>query len=53
MGQAVGIDPTSGKVWFGQSSLDIWERQQAAGDESPLYVIRVGKTYYGRRGGAR
>jgi hypothetical protein len=49
-GQAVGIDANSGRIWFGESSLDITLQQEAAGDESPLYFLRVGHDYYGRKG---
>jgi hypothetical protein len=52
-GQAVGIDPNSGHVWFGESSLDIKLQQQAANDQTPLYFLRVGHDYYGRKGGRR
>ncbi len=52
-GQAVGIDPVSEKIWFGESSLDITLQQDAAGDSAPLYYLRVGQDYYGRKGGLR
>ena len=52
-GQAVGIDPASGRVWFGESDLDICLQQQTAGDAAPLYFLRVGFDYYGRKGSRR
>lgn len=53
IGQAVGIDPESGSVWFGESDVDIVLERRAAGETAPLYFLRVGRDYYGRKGGAR
>jgi hypothetical protein len=52
-GQAVGIDPKSGRVWFGESATDIRRQQDAAGDTAPLFCLRVGQDYYVRKGGRR
>jgi hypothetical protein len=52
-GQAVGIDPVSGKVWFGESALDIRRQMDAEGTDTPLYLLRVGYDYYLRKGGHR
>ncbi len=49
-GQAVGIDPVSGRVWFGKSATDIWRQMEVEGTESSLYFVRVGYDYYGRKG---
>ena len=53
LGQTAGIDPVSGRVWFGASALDIWHQKQAEGIEAPCYYVRVGKDYYYRKGGRR
>ncbi len=53
LGQAVGIDPETGRVWFGQSGIDIRRQQEAEGGWSPLYLLRVGQNYYIRKGGRR
>lgn len=55
MGQAVGIDPISERVWFGESALDVRKQLDAQGIEPPLVFLRVGKDYYVRkgRGGSR
>jgi hypothetical protein len=53
LGSAAGIDPDSGRVWFGESILDVMEQQDAQGDASPLFFIRVGSDYYYRKGGRR
>lgn len=53
MGQAVGIDPVSGRVWFGRKALDIARQMRAEGIDRPFYCIRVGSDYYGRKGGRR
>ena len=53
MGQTAGIDPVSGRVWFGQSAKDIWCQMEAEGVDTPLYYVRVGVDYYVRKGGHR
>ncbi|MCS6859573.1 MAG: hypothetical protein NZT92_04540 [Abditibacteriales bacterium] len=52
-GQAVGIDPVSGRVWFGESIIDIVRQMDAEGVFTPLYYVRVGYDYYDRKGGHR
>lgn len=52
-GQAVGIDPRSGRVWFGESGVEIAHQLQAQGIDTPLYLVRVGYDYYARKGGRR
>ena len=52
-GQAVGIDPASGRIWFGKSGMDIWKQMDAAGDHALVYLLRVGYDYYVRKGGHR
>ena len=53
LGQTAGIDPVSGRVWFGKSAKDIWLQQDAEGIDAPCYYVRVGKDYYLRKGGRR
>ncbi len=48
-GQAVGIDPVSGRVWFGESAQDIWRQMEAEGVNTPTYLLRVGYDYYLRK----
>jgi hypothetical protein len=50
LGQTAGIDPVSGRVWFGTSAEDIWRQQDAEGIDAPCYYVRVGKDYYLRKG---
>lgn len=52
-GQAVGIDPVSGRVWFGESAKDIVLQMEAQGIQAPLFFLRVGQDYYARKGGRR
>ncbi|MFM9963032.1 MAG: hypothetical protein ACKV2Q_17625 [Planctomycetaceae bacterium] len=52
-GQAVGIDPATGRVWFGRTALDIRDQMQAAGNPVPLFYLRVGQDHYLRKGGRR
>lgn len=49
-GQAVGIDPVSGRVWFGDSALDIVQQLRSQGLDTPLFFLRVGSDHYGRKG---
>ncbi len=50
IGQAAGIDPFTGRVWFGESAADIWRQRQAEGTGTPLYCVRIGYDYYVRKG---
>jgi len=52
-GQAVGIDPASGRVWLGDSAKDIVLQLEAEGLRAPLFFLRVGHDYYGRKGARR
>ena len=49
-GLAVGIDPDSGRVWFGDSAAEIIQNREAEGISSPLLFLRVGYDYYLRKG---
>jgi hypothetical protein len=48
-GQAVGIDPVRGEVWFGESALDIRNQMDAAGVDVNLLLLRVGYSHYLRK----
>ena len=50
IGQAVGIDPVNGRIWFGESAKDIWRQMDEEGIRAPIYCLRVGSDYYGRKG---
>lgn len=50
-GQAAGIDPKTGEVWFGESMIDIVDQRKAKGLRSPLFFVRVGYPAYWRKGG--
>jgi hypothetical protein len=52
-GQTAGIDPASGRIWFGQSIQDVIAQRDAAASEAPLFFVRVGSTTYYRKGGPR
>lgn len=52
-GQAVAIDPDSGRVWFGLRGVDAIAAARADGVLSPLLLLRVGFSYYQRKGGRR
>ena len=53
LGQAAGIDPVSGRIWFGESASDIVRQMDSSGEFTPLYFIRVGEDWYFRKGGRR
>jgi hypothetical protein len=42
IGQAVGIEPHSGQLWFGESILEVVDQRDAAGVDAPLFFERVG-----------
>jgi hypothetical protein len=51
IGQTVGIEPHSGRLWFGDSILDVVDKRDAEGIDAPLYLVRVGfATYFRKRG---
>ena len=52
-GQTAGVDPVSGKIWFGESIFAISQQREAASAHGPLYFVRVGQDYYYRKGGRR
>ena len=37
IGQTAGIDPKSGRIWFGESIIEIVEHRRAEGLTSPLF----------------
>ena len=51
--QAVGIDPNTGQVWFGESALDIVAQRRGQNLHSPLLFLRVGHQGYLYKGGHR
>ena len=50
MGQTAGIDPVSGRIWFGASAKEIVAQMEAEGVTSPLYFLRIGADHYLRKG---
>jgi hypothetical protein len=53
VGQAAGIDPKSGHIWFGESATDIVRQMDTAGEFRPLFFVRVGYPGYLQKGGRR
>jgi hypothetical protein len=51
--EAVGIDPKTGEIFFGDSAKAIAVRLIAEGTHRPLFFRRVGSPFYRRKGGAR
>ena len=50
-GQTAGIDPYSGRLWFGESIRDIVSQRDAEGFNSPLFFERIGSEAYFHKGG--
>ena len=49
-GQAVGIDPDSGRIWFGESARAIRDQLEAEKVDALLFFLRVGSDHYWRKG---
>jgi acid phosphatase class B len=52
-GETAGIDPASGRIWFGDSIQDVIAQRDAEGRAAPLFFMRVGSATYYRKGGCR
>jgi hypothetical protein len=52
-GQTAGIDPVTGRIWFGDSIQHVIAQRDADGSEAPLFFVRVGAATYYRKGGHR
>jgi hypothetical protein len=52
-GQTAGIDPGSGRIWFGPSAKAIVAQLAAEGLTTPLYFLRIGRDVYLRKGSQR
>jgi hypothetical protein len=52
-GQTAGIDPATGRIWFGNSIQDVVAKRDADGSQAQLYFVRVGSPTYYRKGGHR
>lgn len=50
IGQTVGIDPHSGRIWFGQSIPDIVAQRDAEGLATALFFERIGSDAYYQKG---
>jgi hypothetical protein len=49
-GKVAAIDPESGRVWIGDSGVDIAQKMQAEGVNAPVYLVRIGSDYFLRKG---
>lgn len=49
-GQTAGIDPVSGRIWFGPSAKAIAAQLAAERLTVPLYFLRIGSDVYLRKG---
>jgi hypothetical protein len=53
VGQTAGIDPETGRIWFGDSILHVADQRDAEGVHKPLHFVRVGSEAYYHKGGRR
>ena len=53
VGQTAGIDPDTGRIWFGASILDVADQRDADGVHRPLHFVRIGSDTYFRKWGRR
>ena len=53
VGESAGIEPVSGRIWFGDSIQEVIAQRDADGNTAPLFVMRVGSATYYRKGGHR
>jgi hypothetical protein len=52
-GKTAGIDPSTGRVWIGDSIDDVIAKRNDDGSDAPLYFERVGSEAYYVKGGRR
>jgi hypothetical protein len=52
-GQTAGIEPVTGRIWFGDSAIEVHDKMVADGVDVPFYAVRVGFDFYLRKGGRR
>ena len=52
-GETAGIEPITGRVWFGGSIQDVVAQWDADGIAAPLFFVRVGSETYYRKGAYR
>ena len=53
VGQTAGIEPVSGRIWFGDSIQELIAQRDVDGIAAPLFFIRVGSPTYYRKGSHR
>lgn len=53
VGQTAGIEPVSGRIWFGDSIQDVIAQRDSEGSAAPLFFVRVGPATYYRKGNRR
>lgn len=49
-GQTAGIDPASGRIYFGDSIQAVVLQRDAQGSNAPLFFQRIGAPAYYRKG---
>lgn len=51
-GKTAAIDPMSGRVWIGEDAREVSRLANADGVYSRIFGLRIGQTYYLRKGGS-
>ncbi len=49
-GKIAGIDPVSGRIWIGESAVDVAAQMEAEGSEAPVYLVRIGFDHFVHKG---
>ena len=50
IGQVAAVEPETGRVWIGDSGVDVAAQMESDGVTSPVYLFRIGSEHYLRKG---
>jgi hypothetical protein len=49
-GKVAGIEPVGGRVWIGDSAVEVAAQMEAVEVDAPVYLIRIGYDHFVRKG---
>jgi hypothetical protein len=49
-GKVAAVDPETGRVWIGDTGIDVADQMQSDGFTDPVYLVRVGEDHFVRKG---
>jgi len=49
-GKIAAVDPESGRIWIGDSGIDVAEQTRSQGVRVPVYLFRIGHDHFVRKG---